>query len=68
MTNRPSGERVADLEKLRVFLLLRPRTVDEMCSLLGVGRRTVYRYLDELESPPLVRVGVSRPTRYSMKK
>lgn len=67
MSRRPPGEREKDIERLRKALK-KSRTMDDLVATLDVDRRTVYRYLDDLQEQgvQVTRVGLSRPTRYQI--
>ena len=67
MSRRVYGEREKELQKLSKALK-RPRTMTDLVYLMGVDRRTVYRYLDDLRVKGLnvARVGLGRPTKYKI--
>jgi predicted ArsR family transcriptional regulator len=53
---------------LMVRKLKSPRTVDELADLVGVSRRTVFRWLTVLSESghEVQRVNISRPTKYQI--
>lgn len=67
MSRRPEGERDASLARLKGYLT-EPRSMAQLTAWLGVHRRTVFRYFDDLEADGdrIVRVGLGRPTKYRL--
>ncbi len=67
MSRRPDGERDESIDKLRGYLA-EPRTMRQLTAWLAVDRRTVFRYLEDIESDgeAVSRVGLGRPTRYRL--
>ncbi len=67
MSGRPDGERDDAIDRLRGYLS-EPRTMKQLTMWLAVDRRTVFRYLDDIEADgeTVSRVGLGRPTRYRL--
>ena len=64
MSRRPDGERDEMVGRLH-DLLAEPRTMKQLVAWLDVDRRTVHRYIDDLQAAgcQIVRA-VGRPTKY----
>ena len=67
MSRRADGERDHDLNKLEDYLA-QPRTLDDLTNRFDCSRRTIYRYITDLQDSGVnvVRIGVSRPTQYKL--
>lgn len=67
MARRPVGDRDELLKKLHTYLA-QPRTMTQLTKKLGVGERSVYGYLSDLEGwgHKVARVGMKRPYRYQI--
>ena len=59
-----------DEKKLKKMVkkLSRPRTVDELAELVGISRRTVFRWLSVLDDQGVrvYRANLGRPTKYQI--